>query len=60
MSRLHTVRVNETSYIFDVLIIDDNVFEGSEIFSLTISTPLPIVVGEFSQTTVTIVDNDRK
>ena len=60
MSRLHIIRVNETAYIFDVLIIDDNVFEGSENFSLTISTPLPILVGELVQTTVTIVDNDRK
>ena len=47
---------------FIVLIRDDDVYEGNENFILTIQASLPanITIGELSQTTVTIVDNDRE
>ena len=54
------VTANETSHLFDVIIIDDNIFEGNENFSLTISTPSPIMISEPFQATITIVDDDRE
>ena len=47
---------------FIVEIRDDNVYEGNENFILTIQASLPanITIAEPSQTTVTIVDNDRE
>ena len=48
---------------FNVLINDDNIFEGNETFNLSINSstlPNKIIVGSPGQTTVTIVDNDGK
>ena len=45
----------------NVAIIDDNLVEGNESFTLSIassSLPNNVTVGNLSQTTVTIVDND--
>ena len=45
----------------NVLIIDDNILEDDETFNLTVSqSSLPdgVVVGDSSQVTVTIVDDD--
>ena len=52
--------INET---FSVTIIDDNILENDEAFSLIINaTSLPdkVVVGDISRTTVMIVDDDGK
>ena len=54
-----------TNVPFDIPINDDNVFEGSETFMLTIDpNSLPndvsVSVGTPDQATVTIVDNDGK
>lgn len=46
---------------FTVSINDDNMYEGSETFSLTIKMlSSNIMVDEPSLTTVTIIDDDRK
>ena len=47
---------------FSISINDDNIFEENEKFTLTIYQSLPtgVMVGNPDQTTVTIVDNDRK
>ena len=60
VSTMHTVEANKTNFSFNVSIIDDDIFEGNENFTVTIRTSLPIMVGEPVQTTVTIVDNDRE
>ena len=60
VSRAHTVEANKTSFSFNVSLIDDDIFEGNENFTLSIRTSLPIMVVEPVQTTVTIVDDDRK
>ena len=47
----------------NVTLIDDNVFESSENFVLTIhpsSLPSNVTVGDPGQVTVTVVDNDGK
>ena len=52
--------INET---FSVTIIDDNILENDEAFSLIINaTSLPdkVVVGDINRTTVMIVDDDGK
>ena len=50
-----------TNFSFNVRINDDNIFEGNENFILTIETlSFNIMVGDPWQTTVTIIDNDRK
>ena len=54
-----------TSVPFDISITDDRILEGNENFMLTIdSSSLPddgtVVVGNPGQSTVTIVDDDRK
>ena len=53
-----------TRVSFDIPINDDDILEGNENFMLTIDpTSLPptgVTVGVPGQTTVTIVDNDRK
>ena len=48
---------------FNVIIIDDNIFESDEIFYLNIipdSLPNGVSVGYPNQTTVTIEDNECK
>ena len=48
---------------FDVPIIDDNIFENDESFTLTIrggSLPNGVTRGSISRATVNIVDNDGK
>ena len=47
---------------FNISINDDNIFEENEKFTLTIYQSLPtgVMVGNPDQTTVIIVDNDRK
>ena len=52
-----------TSVPFKVSLTDDTILEENENFILTInqsSLPTGVTVGDPSQTTVTIVDNDRK
>ena len=57
---MHSVAANKTSFSFNVSINDDDIFEGNENFTLSISlrASSPIMVIEPAQTTVTIVDND--
>ena len=52
-SRRSVVSVN-------VSVIDDNVFEGNENFTLTLTVPTGILVGEPGQITVVIIDDDRE
>ena len=52
-----------TVVTFDVNIIDDDIFEGSEIFSLhIISSLLPscVICGDACSATVTIMDNETR
>ena len=51
-----------TSVPFNIPINDDNILEDNENFTLTINSLLPtgVMVGNLSQATVTIVDNDCK
>ena len=51
-----------TSVPFDIPITDDVIQEGNENFMLTIDPSLPtyVSVGDPSEATVTIVDNDGK
>ena len=52
-----------TSASFAVAIINDNMLEDNENFSLTInssSLPTGVILDAVSQTTVTIVDDDGK
>ena len=59
-----TFPAGQTTATFNVPINDDDIFEINENFILTINpsllSTLTIAVGNFGQTTVTIVDNDRK
>ena len=59
-----TFPIGTTMVPFNVSIIDDMIFEGNEDFMLTIDpTSLPptgVSVGSPDQTTMTIVDDDRK
>ena len=50
-----------SSASFSIIIIDDQIVEDDESFTLSIA-PLPVnvVVGEFSQATVTILNDDSK
>ena len=53
----------KTTAAFPVPIIDDNILEENENFTLTInssSLPSNVTVGDPGEATVTIVDNDRK
>ena len=52
-SRRSVVSVN-------VSVIDDNVFEGNENFTLTLTVPTGILVGEPGQIIVVIIDDDRE
>ena len=57
------IQSNITHVPFNVSINDDNIFEGNENFTLTItsaSLPTGITIGKPSQTTVTILDDDRE
>ena len=52
-----------TSVPFKVSLNDDDILEENENFVLTInqsSLPSGVAIGKLSQTTVTIMDNDRK
>lgn len=52
-----------TSISFDVSIIDDNILEGNENFTLSIdlsSLPYGFIITNSTQATITIVDNDCK
>lgn len=60
-SELFTVEANMTNFLFNVRIEDDNIFEGNEDFILTIEIlSSNIMVDEPGQTTITIIDDDRK
>ena len=50
-----------SSASFSIVIIDDQIVENDESFTLNIA-PLPVnvVVGEYSQATVTILNDDSK
>ena len=57
------IPAGQTTATFDVPINDDNILEGSENFTLTISpSPLPtgVSVGDPDQAIMTIMDNDSK
>ena len=58
-----TFLAGRTKVVFNVTIVDDNVVETDENFTLTIdpsSLPSKILVGSPSQTRVTILDDDSK
>ena len=43
----------------EVSIIDDNILESAERFSISITTDLPgIILGDIEEATITIMDND--
>ena len=50
-----------TTASFSISIIDDSVFEGNESFILNINPDLlpdDVTIGDYSETTVTIIDDD--
>lgn len=47
-----------TSKFFDVVLLDDSVYEGNETFTATLSDPSGAILGSPSTTTVTIQEND--
>ena len=50
-------------FLFNILIIDDNILEGDENFNLIIlaeSLPNDIRLGDANMSTVTIVDDDSE
>ena len=50
-------------FLFNILIIDDNILEGNENFNLIIlaeSLPNDIRLGDANMSTVTIVDDDSE
>ena len=53
-----TFRAGNMSVQFNVPLVDDNVYEANEDFTLTILPPESILVGNHNQTLVTIVDDD--
>ena len=58
-----TFSVRQTTATFDIPINNDNILEGDENFMLTINSSSlrdGITLGNFSEATVTIIDNDRK
>ena len=57
-----TIPAGVTSVPFNIPINNDNILEDNKNFTLTINPSLPIgvMVGNLSQATVTIVDNDCK
>ena len=46
--------------LFNISIIDDNIFEINENFTLTISSHESVTVGELGQAKVIIVDDDSE
>lgn len=53
----------EIRVTFNIEIIDDNILEHNEIFSLDITSPSissKVLLGEISQTRVTILNDDSK
>ena len=53
----------EIRVTFNIKIIDDNILEHNEIFSLDITSPSissKVLLGEISQTRVTILNDDSK
>ena len=58
-----TFPAGSTSVSFGVNIINDDILENNEIFSLNIissSVPDQVIIGSPRQSAVTIVDNDSK
>ena len=58
-----TIPAGQTTFSFNVSIIDDDVLEGNEDFNLIIlaeSLPNNITLGDHNRSTVTIVDDDSK
>ena len=58
-----TFPAGETIAVFNVTINDDNIVEGNENFTLSIdpsSLPNGVTIGDPSQTTVILVDDDSK
>ena len=58
-----TIPAGQTTFSFDVSIIDDDVLEGNEEFDLIIlaeSLPNNITLGDHNRSTVTIMDDDSK
>ena len=56
-----TIPAGETSVSFNISIIDDNIFEGNESFSLTIdssSLPSRVLLQESCVVVITIVNDD--
>ena len=55
--------VGVTRVSFNISLNDDNIMEGNELFNLSINTQSQyssVTVGDYGQTTVTILPNDRK
>ena len=56
-----TFSVGVANISFGILITDDHIFEQDELFILGLcSLPNDVIVGNYSQATVTIVNDDGK
>ena len=56
-----TFNVGVNSVSFDISVIDDDILEHNESFNLGLcSLPDNVIVGDISQATVTIVNDDSK
>jgi len=58
-----TFTAGQTSATFDIVIVDNNILEANEDFTLTIvqsSLPTGVTRGNPGSATVTILDNDRE
>lgn len=53
-----TFRAGNMNVQFNVPLVNDNIYEANEDFTLTILPPESILVGNNRQTAVTIVDDD--
>jgi len=52
-----------TSVTFNIIVINDDMFEGDETFNLDIncsSLPTDVVCNEFYRATVTIIDDEKR
>ncbi|GEM_PF-2445812 len=58
INQVITIPANTTSQTVSVTILDDNVLEGDETFSLTLSNPVNADAGTTLTHTVTILDNE--